>query len=90
MLTPLSCRSYVSQVDIHEPTQTVREALEFSALLRQPASVSREEKIAYVDKVIDLLELNDIADAIIGNNVSNPLSFPQPITQLIVFLPLHR
>ncbi|CED83351.1 abc transporter [Phaffia rhodozyma] len=59
---------YVSQVDIHEPTQTVREALEFSALLRQPASVSREEKLAYVDKVLDLLELTDIEHAIIGNN----------------------
>jgi energy-coupling factor transporter ATP-binding protein EcfA2 len=59
---------YVSQMDIHEPTQTIREALIFSALLRQPAEVPEEEKIAYVDKVIDLLELTEIQNAIIGEN----------------------
>nr|POE53616.1 brefeldin a resistance protein [Quercus suber] len=53
------------QGDLHDGTATIREALEFSALLRQEASVSREEKIAYVDKIIDLLELNDMEDAII-------------------------
>lgn len=53
-------------MDVHEGTATVREALVFSALLRQPASVPREEKIAYVDHIIDLLELSDIKDALIG------------------------
>ncbi|KFH46163.1 Brefeldin A resistance protein-like protein [Hapsidospora chrysogenum ATCC 11550] len=53
------------QGDLHDGTQTVREALEFSAILRQDASVPRSEKMAYVDKIIDLLELNDLEDAII-------------------------
>ncbi|KAF2716971.1 hypothetical protein K431DRAFT_316157 [Polychaeton citri CBS 116435] len=53
------------QGDLHDGTATIREALEFSALLRQNASVPREEKLAYVDKVIDLLELNDMQDAVI-------------------------
>ncbi|PYH80056.1 hypothetical protein BO82DRAFT_313773 [Aspergillus uvarum CBS 121591] len=57
---------YCEQMDVHEGTATVREALVFSALLRQPASVPREEKIAYVDHIIDLLELSDIKDALIG------------------------
>lgn len=39
---------YVQQQDLHLSTSTVREALTFSALLRQPAKVSREEKLAYV------------------------------------------
>lgn len=39
---------YVQQQDLHLSTSTVREALTFSALLRQPASVSRAEKLAYV------------------------------------------
>jgi ABC-type multidrug transport system ATPase subunit len=56
----------VEQFDVHEPTSTVREALQFSALLRQPREVSRQEKLEYVEKVIKLLELEDIADAIIG------------------------
>ncbi|OCF41123.1 ABC transporter [Kwoniella heveanensis CBS 569] len=57
---------YCEQVDVHLPQATVREALEFSALLRQPRSLSAEEKLAYVDVIIDLLELHDIEDALIG------------------------
>ena len=59
--------SYAEQLDIHEPTQTVREALRFSAYLRQPYEVSRAEKDAYVEEVIALLEMENIADAIIGD-----------------------
>lgn len=58
--------SYAEQLDIHEPQTTVREALRFSADLRQPFHVSREEKYAYVEEVISLLEMEDIADAVIG------------------------
>ncbi|KAJ4370790.1 Multidrug resistance protein [Neocucurbitaria cava] len=57
---------YAMQQDIHIPSATVREALEFSALLRQPANYSRENKLAYVDTVIELLELEPFADAVIG------------------------
>ncbi|KAI1390686.1 ABC-2 type transporter-domain-containing protein [Hypoxylon trugodes] len=55
------------QGDLHDRTQTIREAIEFSALLRQEASIPRAEKLAYVDKIIDLLELNDLQDAIISS-----------------------
>ncbi|GAA5916936.1 hypothetical protein JCM6882_003833 [Rhodosporidiobolus microsporus] len=58
--------AYVEQQDVHESTQTVREALRFSAYLRQPATVSKEEKDRYVEEVIQLLELEDKADAMIG------------------------
>ncbi|CEI61328.1 Brefeldin A resistance protein [Fusarium venenatum] len=57
---------FAEQMDIHEPTATVREALQFSALLRQPQEVSKEEKMAYCETIIDLLEMRDIAGAIIG------------------------
>ncbi|KAJ5698388.1 ABC transporter CDR4 [Penicillium macrosclerotiorum] len=57
---------YVQQQDLHLPTSTVREALEFSAVLRQPASTSRKEKIAYVDEVIKLLGMEGYADAVVG------------------------
>ncbi|KIW01615.1 uncharacterized protein PV09_07086 [Verruconis gallopava] len=59
--------SYAEQLDVHEDAATVREALRFSADLRQPYHVSREEKYAYVEEVISLLEMEDIADAIIGS-----------------------
>lgn len=60
-----SC-GYAEQFDLHDSSATVREAFEFSALLRQPSHVPRSEKLAYVDTIIKLLELEDFEDAIIG------------------------
>lgn len=57
---------YAQQQDLHLETSTVREALNFSALLQQPGRYSRSEKLAYVDQVIELLEMEDIADAVVG------------------------
>ncbi|KAI1084422.1 ABC-2 type transporter [Whalleya microplaca] len=57
---------FAEQLDIHEPTATVREALQFSALLRQPKEVSTKEKYAYCETIIELLEMQDIAGATIG------------------------
>lgn len=58
---------FCEQMDLHDDTATIREALEFSAILRQDRNTPRSEKIAYVDKVIDLLELGDMQDAIISS-----------------------
>ena len=57
---------YVQQMDIHLDSTTVREALMFSAQLRQPASVPMEEKRAYVEDVIRMCEMEAYADAIVG------------------------
>jgi ATP-binding cassette, subfamily G (WHITE), member 2, SNQ2 len=57
---------FAEQQDVHEPTATVREALRFSALLRQPKEVPKEEKYEYCERIIDLLEMRDIAGATIG------------------------
>lgn len=62
--------AYCEQIDMHEDTQTVREALRFSAYLRQPYHVSKGEKDAYVEQVIALLEIEEIADAKIGSGVA--------------------
>lgn len=59
--------AYAEQMDVHEGTATVREAMRFSAYLRQPFDVPKEEKNAYVEETIDLLELHDFADAIVRN-----------------------
>lgn len=58
--------AYVEQLDVHEPYATVREALQFSALLRQSRNTPKEEKLRHVEVIIDLLELHDIADTLIG------------------------
>jgi ATP-binding cassette subfamily G (WHITE) protein 2 (PDR) len=57
---------YAQQQDLHLNTSTVREALTFSALLRQPAHVPRQEKIDYVTEVIKLLDMTEYADAVVG------------------------
>ncbi|KAF9890288.1 hypothetical protein FE257_006202 [Aspergillus nanangensis] len=57
---------YVQQQDLHLPTTTVREALRFSAVLRQPKSVSRKEKYNFVEEVIQMLGMQDFAGAIVG------------------------
>ncbi|KAF2166767.1 hypothetical protein M409DRAFT_66350 [Zasmidium cellare ATCC 36951] len=57
---------YVQQQDLHLQTSTVREALNFSALLRQPKSTPTKEKVAYVDEVIKLLDMEEYADAVVG------------------------
>ncbi|OTA55242.1 hypothetical protein K449DRAFT_176834 [Hypoxylon sp. EC38] len=57
---------YVQQEDIHLPTATVREALEFSALLRQPGGKSTKEKLDYVNNVIKVLDMESYAEAVVG------------------------
>ncbi|PVH16584.1 uncharacterized protein CXQ87_004879 [Candidozyma duobushaemuli] len=57
---------YVQQQDLHLQTSTVREALKFSAYLRQPSSVTKAEKDDYVDYIISLLEMERYADAVVG------------------------
>ncbi|KAL1591456.1 ATP-binding cassette transporter snq2 [Paraconiothyrium brasiliense] len=58
---------FCEQQDIHDGTATVREALEFSAILRQNRNISKKEKLEYVDKIIDLLELQQSQDALVSS-----------------------
>ncbi|KAF5350668.1 hypothetical protein D9756_008520 [Leucocoprinus leucothites] len=58
---------YCQQMDTHEPTSSVREALRFSARLRQPSSVPVQEKDDYADQVLEMCGLGPFADAIVGS-----------------------
>ncbi len=58
---------FCEQMDLHDGTATIREAFEFSAILRQAKEVPRQEKIDYVDNIIDLLELRDMQDALVSS-----------------------
>ncbi|KHO10892.1 ATP-binding cassette transporter ifT1 [Metarhizium robertsii ARSEF 23] len=53
-------------MDVHELLSTVREALEFSALLHQNCEIPREEKLRYVDTIVKLLQLEDLEHTLIG------------------------
>ncbi|KAK5123595.1 hypothetical protein LTR85_002633 [Meristemomyces frigidus] len=57
---------FAEQMDVHEPTATVREALRFSAKLRQPREVPLQEKYDYCETILRLLEMESIAGATIG------------------------
>ncbi|KAL6889085.1 ABC-2 type transporter domain-containing protein [Trichoderma evansii] len=57
---------YVQQQDLHLETATVRESLRFSAMLRQPKSVSKKEKFAFVEEVIKMLNMEEFANAVVG------------------------
>ncbi|RLV96367.1 Opaque-specific ABC transporter CDR3 [Spathaspora sp. JA1] len=57
---------YVQQQDLHLETSTVREALRFSAYLRQGNKYTKFEKERYVEKIIGLMEMTNFADAVIG------------------------
>ena len=54
-------------MDVHEGSSTVREAMRFSAYLRQPPDISKEEKDQYVEDMIEVLELQDLADALVAS-----------------------
>jgi ABC-type multidrug transport system permease subunit/ABC-type multidrug transport system ATPase subunit len=57
---------YVQQQDVHLAESTVREALRFSVLLRQPKETPISEKYAYVEEIISVLGMEEYADAVIG------------------------
>ncbi|KAL0957046.1 hypothetical protein HGRIS_003145 [Hohenbuehelia grisea] len=58
---------YCEQADTHLESATVREALLFSAKLRQPYNVTIPDKERHVDHCLDLCGLNDYSDALLGS-----------------------
>lgn len=58
---------YCQQMDTHVPTCTVREALLFSAKLRQPASVPLAEKEEYAETCLRMCGLEAYGDAMVGS-----------------------
>ncbi|GAM17118.1 hypothetical protein SAMD00019534_002930 [Acytostelium subglobosum LB1] len=58
--------AYVEQMDVLPPTQTVREAIQFSAKTRLPSDMPMEEKLAFVETILETLSLLKIANKVIG------------------------
>ncbi|RLN88946.1 hypothetical protein BBJ28_00016558 [Nothophytophthora sp. Chile5] len=59
------CTGYCEQNDIHSTASTFREALTFSAFMRQDADIPDSHKHDTVAECLELLGLEDIADQII-------------------------
>ncbi|KAF9593932.1 hypothetical protein IFM89_026175 [Coptis chinensis] len=62
---------YCEQNDIHSPNLTIYESLLFSAWLRLPADVDDKKRVMFVNEVMDLVELNNLRDAM-PELVANP------------------
>lgn len=65
---------YVVQDDVVMGTLSVRENLRFSAALRLPSSVSKQEREQRVEDVITELGLSDCANTRIGNELTRGVS----------------
>jgi ABC-type multidrug transport system ATPase subunit len=57
---------YVEQTDVHSPQTTVKEALQFSARLRFSRDVPKETVEAFVEEVMDLVELDTLKNVLVG------------------------
>ena len=66
--------AYVMQSDILPATETVHDALLFSAKLRLPKKMSIQEKEDKVTQIIAKLKLNDCKDTFIGNDAIRGVS----------------
>jgi hypothetical protein len=62
--------AYVEQFDSLRPTDTAREAIEFSAALRLPARphLSGEPRLVGVESILDMLELGPIEGSVVGSS----------------------
>ena len=66
-----SVAGYCEQVDLQNPTLTVQESLIFAARLRlRPFTIPDQDKVAFANNVLSLLELEEYADMLVGNEAA--------------------
>ncbi|XP_073135475.1 pleiotropic drug resistance protein 1-like isoform X2 [Henckelia pumila] len=68
---------YCEQNDIHSPCVTVYESLLFSAWLRLPSDVDSETRKMFVENVMELVELTQLREGLVGLPGVNGLSTEQ-------------
>ncbi|BFI27868.1 ATP-binding cassette, subfamily G (WHITE), member 2, PDR [Marchantia polymorpha subsp. ruderalis] len=68
---------YCEQTDIHSSQVTVEESLIYSAWLRLPDEVTNEQRTAFVDEVMQLVELTELKGALVGIPGQSGLSTEQ-------------
>ncbi|KAG8488826.1 hypothetical protein CXB51_016883 [Gossypium anomalum] len=57
---------YCEQTDVHSPQITVKESVIFSAWLRLPAEIPRQKRLEFVLEVLQMIELDEIQNALVG------------------------
>ncbi|XP_049936779.1 pleiotropic drug resistance protein 3-like [Nymphaea colorata] len=68
---------YCEQNDIHSPHITVEESVVFSAWLRLAPEIDQKTKRAFVNEVLETIELDGIKDSLVGMPGVNGLSTEQ-------------
>ncbi|KAL8113886.1 hypothetical protein AgCh_020971 [Apium graveolens] len=68
---------YCEQNDIHSPYVTVHESLPYSAWLRLPSEVDTAKRKMFVNEVLELVELDNLKEALVGLPGVNGLSTEQ-------------
>jgi ABC-type multidrug transport system ATPase subunit len=62
-----SLLAFVEQEDIVYDSLTVRKSLQYTAMLRLPASLNHDQKMQRVEEMIALFKIEKCADTVIGN-----------------------
>ncbi|XVF72816.1 hypothetical protein PTKIN_Ptkin12aG0150900 [Pterospermum kingtungense] len=57
---------YCEQTDIHSPLITVQESVIYSAWLRLPAEIPWHKRLEFAAEVLQMIELDEIRDALVG------------------------
>ncbi|AQK57860.1 ABC transporter G family member 34 [Zea mays] len=68
---------YCEQSDIHSPNLTVYESLKFSAWLRLPSNVKPHQRDMFIKEVMNLIEITDLKNAMVGIPGATGLSAEQ-------------
>ncbi|XP_031274859.1 pleiotropic drug resistance protein 3-like [Pistacia vera] len=68
---------YCEQTDIHSPQITIEESLIFSAWLRLSPQIDSKIKAAFVNEVLEIIELDEIKDSLVGLPGNSGLSTEQ-------------
>ncbi|KAE8693681.1 ABC transporter G family member 37 [Hibiscus syriacus] len=58
--------AYCEQTDIHSPMITVEESVMYSAWLRLPTEIDKSKRLEFVAEVLQMIELDEIKDALVG------------------------
>ncbi|WRX10698.1 ABC transporter-like, partial [Theobroma cacao] len=58
--------AYCEQTDIHSPQITIEESVKYSAWLRLPEQVDKHKRLEFVAEVLQMIELDEIKDALVG------------------------
>ncbi|KAL4355453.1 hypothetical protein GQ457_06G030900 [Hibiscus cannabinus] len=58
--------AYCEQTDIHSPMITVEESVMYSAWLRLPTEIDKHKRLEFVAEVLQMIELDEIKDSLVG------------------------